>query len=41
VAAASTLLQDESEYNRMAQIANPFGDGNSSERILEIVKSYF
>jgi UDP-N-acetylglucosamine 2-epimerase (non-hydrolysing) len=41
VAAASKLLQDKSEYNRMAQIANPFGDGKSSERILEIIQSYF
>jgi UDP-N-acetylglucosamine 2-epimerase (non-hydrolysing) len=40
ITAASTLLQDDTEYSRMAQIANPFGDGKASERILAIVKSY-
>jgi UDP-N-acetylglucosamine 2-epimerase (non-hydrolysing) len=40
VTAASALLQDHTEYSQMAQIANPFGDGKASERILAIIKSY-
>jgi UDP-N-acetylglucosamine 2-epimerase (non-hydrolysing) len=40
ITAASKLLQDQTEYSQMAHIANPFGDGKASERILEIVKSY-
>jgi UDP-N-acetylglucosamine 2-epimerase (non-hydrolysing) len=41
VAAASNLLQDDSEYSHMAHIANPFGDGKAAERILDIIKLYF
>jgi UDP-N-acetylglucosamine 2-epimerase (non-hydrolysing) len=40
ITAASVLLQDDTEYSQMAHIANPFGDGKASERILAIVKSY-
>ncbi len=40
VTAASGLLQNDTEYSQMAHIANPFGDGKASARILEIVKSY-
>lgn len=36
-----TLLTDEGEYARMSQIKNPYGDGNSSERIANIISSYF
>lgn len=32
------LLDDKSLYERMATAVNPYGDGRSSERILEIVK---
>ncbi|HHW47034.1 MAG TPA: UDP-N-acetylglucosamine 2-epimerase (non-hydrolyzing) [Clostridiaceae bacterium] len=30
---ASQLLEDSSEYNRMAKSVNPYGDGKASERI--------
>lgn len=32
---AKTLLDDESEYNRMAKSVNPYGDGHASERIVD------
>jgi UDP-N-acetylglucosamine 2-epimerase (non-hydrolysing) len=32
---ASRLLEDPAAYRRMAHIANPFGDGRSSERIAQ------
>ena len=31
------LLTDRSEYDRMAQASNPYGDGKSSKRILDII----
>lgn len=34
---ALTLLTDSSAYERMANIANPFGDGQASRRIAEIL----
>jgi UDP-N-acetylglucosamine 2-epimerase (non-hydrolysing) len=34
------LLNDRTEYSRMSRARNPYGDGNSSERILDIIKSY-
>ncbi|MFI6213206.1 non-hydrolyzing UDP-N-acetylglucosamine 2-epimerase [Nocardia brasiliensis] len=34
VAAADTLLDDEHEYERMANAGNPFGDGLAAERIV-------
>ena len=40
VAAASKLLGDRHAYEKMANIANPFGDGKSSQRILDIVHSF-
>ncbi|MBD2188869.1 non-hydrolyzing UDP-N-acetylglucosamine 2-epimerase [Pseudanabaena mucicola] len=40
VTAASALLSDSSAYNQMANVANPFGDGKSSQRILEIVQAF-
>ncbi len=30
-----TLLDDESEYQKMAQAVNPYGDGHAAERIVE------
>ena len=33
VSEARRLLTDRSEYERMARVANPFGDGHASERI--------
>jgi UDP-N-acetylglucosamine 2-epimerase (non-hydrolysing) len=40
VAAATKLLSDRTAYEKMANIANPFGDGKSSQRILDIVDSF-
>lgn len=40
VAAASSLLGDRHVYDQMANIANPFGDGKSSQRILDIVHEF-
>lgn len=38
---ASKLLDDMNEYRAMAKGASPYGDGKSSERIVEIVRTYF
>lgn len=35
---ASALIQDQQEYNKMAKANNPYGDGESSTRILSILK---
>ena len=35
------LLTNEEIYQRMSKTINPFGDGNASERILEICKKFF
>lgn len=40
VAAAAKLLSDRTAYDQMANVANPFGDGQSSQRILDIVYSF-
>lgn len=32
------LLQDEGEYRRMAQAANPYGDGQAAQRIVSAIK---
>jgi len=40
VAVASALLSDRNAYDQMANVANPFGDGKSSQRILEIVQGF-
>ncbi len=32
------LLDDESEYRRMATRVNPFGDGHAAERIVEVLR---
>jgi UDP-N-acetylglucosamine 2-epimerase (non-hydrolysing) len=33
------LLTDENEYNKIAKAVNPYGDGKTSERIINILKS--
>lgn len=38
---AEVLLDSKEEYLRMARIANPYGDGKSSQRILNILRKYF
>lgn len=40
VTAALDLLQNPSSYNLMANAINPFGDGQSSDRILQQVLNY-
>lgn len=40
VSAALELLTDRSAYERMAQIANPFGDGHASERIVRVLRTW-
>ncbi|MGB2925544.1 MAG: UDP-N-acetylglucosamine 2-epimerase (non-hydrolyzing) [Limnothrix sp.] len=35
-----TLLTDDAEYQRMATAVNPFGDGTSSQQILQIVRDF-
>lgn len=39
--AASELLTDIKAYNRMAHAENPYGDGNASAKIREIIINYF
>lgn len=38
---ACELLTDQSAYEKMAQAANPYGDGHASEKILAAIKDYF
>ena len=38
IGAASMLLQNASEYSRMSAAENPFGDGHSAERIVDILE---
>jgi UDP-N-acetylglucosamine 2-epimerase (non-hydrolysing) len=35
---ARRLLEDEAAYRRMAHVANPFGDGHASERIVDTLR---
>lgn len=38
--AAIELLTDRSAYDRMAKIANPFGDGYASQRIVHVLRNW-
>jgi UDP-N-acetylglucosamine 2-epimerase (non-hydrolysing) len=38
---ATRLLEDRAEYERMARIHNPYGDGRASERIGDLILSFF
>ena len=40
VAEAVRLLEDPREYERMARIHNPYGDGEASRRISEIIEGF-
>jgi UDP-N-acetylglucosamine 2-epimerase len=40
VRAALELLTDRSAYDRMAHVANPFGDGHASERIVCVLRGW-
>lgn len=37
----SLLLNDESEYKKMANAVNPYGDGNAAKRIVDIIAKSF
>jgi UDP-N-acetylglucosamine 2-epimerase (non-hydrolysing) len=38
---ADNLLSNEDEYIKMASAVNPYGDGLSSKRTIQIIKNYF
>ena len=38
---AVKLLEDAQEYEKMARAVNPYGDGKTSKRIVEILKKHF
>lgn len=40
VAEASRLLEDREEYDRMARVHNPYGDGGASSRIGDLILSF-
>ena len=35
------LLENETEYNKMAQAVNPYGDGTASRQIVDAIIGYF
>jgi UDP-N-acetylglucosamine 2-epimerase (non-hydrolysing) len=35
------LLEDRTEYDRMARLHNPYGDGRASDRIMRRIEEYF
>jgi len=41
VSEATRLLEDQQEYDRMARIHNPYGDGRASGRIGDLILSFF
>ncbi len=41
VAEVSRLLDDPQEYGRMSRIHNPYGDGRASQRIADVIASFF
>ncbi len=40
VDAATTLLDDPAQYERMARRHNPYGDGHASGRIVRIIERF-
>ena len=36
---ASDLLQNQERYKTMSKLHNPYGDGNSSKRIVEFIQN--
>ncbi len=40
VSAAEELLTNQTAYDKMAHVVNPFGDGRASERILAAIEEY-
>ena len=41
VAEAAKLLDDRNQYEAMARVHNPYGDGRASIRIAEAIRSFF
>ncbi len=41
LAEAVRLLEDLEEYQRMARVHNPYGDGRASVRIADAIRSFF
>jgi UDP-N-acetylglucosamine 2-epimerase (non-hydrolysing) len=41
VAEASRLLEDTAEYDKMAKVASPYGDGNAAAKIRDAVFAHF
>ncbi len=41
VSSTARLLEDPSEYDRMVNAVNPYGDGKAAERIVGILSHYF
>jgi len=41
VTAAARLLEDRAQYDRMAAVHNPYGDGKASPRIADAIHSFF
>ncbi|MGL5080686.1 MAG: non-hydrolyzing UDP-N-acetylglucosamine 2-epimerase [Microcoleaceae cyanobacterium] len=41
VAAAVELLSNSQKYHQMATAINPFGDGQASQRIVQIIENYY
>jgi UDP-N-acetylglucosamine 2-epimerase (non-hydrolysing) len=41
VGEASRLLDDREEYERLARVHNPYGDGQASRRIADVILSFF
>ena len=39
--AVQKLLDDKSEYDKMSNAVNPYGDGHASERIVRILTERF
>ena len=37
---SSKLLNNHKDYERMSKAVNPYGDGNTSKRIVDILTSY-
>ena len=40
LAEAGRLLEDREEYERMARVHNPYGDGRASSRIGDLILSF-
>ena len=41
ISEAKKLLDDSYAYDKMSKATNPYGDGNSCDRIVEAIRYYF